>query len=289
MKRPLEPVETQWKKGLENLTKKQLKYILNENGRSSAGSKNSLIQRLKSILPEASGFEFTEDKEEKRYRFCTRDQVEINLNSCGLKQPIRIIQETSESNQIYEYIPSCQIIRDNNNYTKDERPFFVRAQLSLTEDASGKSRSPNHVDAASGLDGLDGLKKEQLFGRITVVCGQSGCGKSRLLESLPYVKTPKVDWEREKAIISQFETKEEASLWLTSVGLASIPSWCKPYHILSTGERYRADIARKLAYISKQPSQSLLVLDDFCNNLDRRTASCVSVCLAKQLRKLSLG
>ena len=40
--------------------------------------------------------------------------------------------------------------------------------------------------------------------------------------------------------------KELTSL-LTAVGFSSPPSWIKPYHVLSTGERFRCDLARALA------------------------------------------
>eukprot|EP00750_Incisomonas_marina_P029420 INCI7176.2.p1 GENE.INCI7176.2~~INCI7176.2.p1 ORF type:complete len:1382 (+),score=156.99 INCI7176.2:85-4230(+) len=42
-----------------------------------------------------------------------------------------------------------------------------------------------------------------------------------------------------------------ASAHLTSVGLNSVPSWCAPYHTLSTGERYRAFLARVLQDVSE--------------------------------------
>src|SRR5262245_6402655 len=33
---------------------------------------------------------------------------------------------------------------------------------------------------------------------------------------------------------------------LTAVGLGSVPTWLKPYQVLSTGEKFRADLARAL-------------------------------------------
>ena len=49
----------------------------------------------------------------------------------------------------------------------------------------------------------------------------------------------------------------------------------------------RADLARTLQ-TSNQES-SVVVLDDFTHNLDRRTAICVSACLSKQIRRLAMG
>ena len=47
-----------------------------------------------------------------------------------------------------------------------------------------------------------------------------------------------------------------ARAWLTRVGLNSVPSWVKPYHILSTGERFRATLARK----AQQAAQTETIL-----------------------------
>jgi GNAT superfamily N-acetyltransferase/ABC-type uncharacterized transport system YnjBCD ATPase subunit len=68
---------------------------------------------------------------------------------------------------------------------------------------------------------------------------------------------------------------------LTAVGLASPPSWLKPYSLLSTGERFRADLARALLV----PSPSLLVFDEFTSTLDRTVACTASAALGKYLRK----
>ena len=55
-----------------------------------------------------------------------------------------------------------------------------------------------------------------------------------------------VQWDARKAVVSQFGSPERAKRWLSAVGLNSIPTWCKPYHVLSTGEAYRANLARRL-------------------------------------------
>jgi hypothetical protein len=49
-----------------------------------------------------------------------------------------------------------------------------------------------------------------------------------------------------------------AKEWLGGCGLNSVPSWIKPYHVLSTGERARADLARFLQRASSAPSSSPL-------------------------------
>jgi GNAT superfamily N-acetyltransferase len=95
---------------------------------------------------------------------------------------------------------------------------------------------------------------------------------------------------------------------LTAVGLASPPSWLKPYRVLSTGERFRADLARALLAAGVQESKfevqsphrdstlniepgtlnpGLLVIDEFTSTLDRTVACTASFALAKFLRAAS--
>jgi GNAT superfamily N-acetyltransferase len=97
---------------------------------------------------------------------------------------------------------------------------------------------------------------------------------------------------------------------LTAVGLASPPSWLKPYRVLSTGERFRADLARALlaSGVRKLPDSvasptnprhreadasrspwPLVVFDEFTSTLDRTVACTASFALAKYLRRQEPG
>ena len=107
-------------------------------------------------------------------------------------------------------------------------------------------------------------------------------------------------WDPSLAIVSQFGSPDEAKTWLGRIGLNTIPSWTRPYHVLSTGERFRADLARRLQNASTSTSASspdngsgtprrMLLIDDFTSTLDRRTASCCAVSVSKQLRRLKMG
>jgi ABC-type ATPase with predicted acetyltransferase domain len=53
--------------------------------------------------------------------------------------------------------------------------------------------------------------------------------------------------------------------------LNSVPSWYKPYQVLSNGEKFRADLARKL--------KSNTVIDEFTSVVDRTVAKAASVSL----------
>ena len=99
--------------------------------------------------------------------------------------------------------------------------------------------------------------------KIGAIVGNSGSGKSLLLKHFGQEDT--LDWDRNKAIVSHFDTPEEAVDRLSAVGLNSIPSWMKPYHVLSVGEAYRADMARRMG--------NGVVFDEFTSVVDRHTAS----------------
>ncbi len=67
---------------------------------------------------------------------------------------------------------------------------------------------------------------------------------------------------------------------LTSVGLASVPSWLKPYAVLSNGEKMRCDLARAILSDSK-----LFVFDEFTSVVDRNVAKIGSFAMQKAIRK----
>jgi GNAT superfamily N-acetyltransferase len=71
-----------------------------------------------------------------------------------------------------------------------------------------------------------------------------------------------------KAIGDHFATAKEASERFYAVGLGSIPTWLKPYAVLSNGEKFRADLARSLEHNS--------VLDEFTSVVDRNVALAAS-------------
>lgn len=87
--------------------------------------------------------------------------------------------------------------------------------------------------------------------RIGLIVGPSGSGKSSIARHLfgNAVAAPTV-WPENRAVIDGFQEQlstREITALLTAVGFSSPPSWLKPYHVLSNGERFRCDLARALA------------------------------------------
>ncbi len=106
---------------------------------------------------------------------------------------------------------------------------------------------------------------------IGLIVGSSGSGKSTLLSSFGPVDH--FNWVPNYTVVSHFDSPEDAWDRLYAVGLNSIPTWQKPYEILSTGERFRADLARSIG-----PDA---VVDEFTSVVNRPIAKSASVALRR--------
>lgn len=120
---------------------------------------------------------------------------------------------------------------------------------------------------------------------IGLIVGASGSGKSTILSKGLWhdVEQSPSDfdyWNPNKAIVSHFDTADEAIEKLHACGLASVPTLCKPYHVLSNGEKYRARFARLLEHD--------LVMDEFTSEVNRETAKSLCVSASKYIRKKDL-
>lgn len=113
---------------------------------------------------------------------------------------------------------------------------------------------------------------------IGLIVGASGSGKSSLLEL--FGKEEFIEWNPNKAICSQFESATDAQERLSSVGFNSIPSWMRPYHVLSTGEKFRADLAKRL--------KNNAVIDEFTSVVDRNVAKSCSYAIRRYIDKKEL-
>ena len=115
--------------------------------------------------------------------------------------------------------------------------------------------------------------------QILCIVGASGAGKSTFAKY--YGTDQKLTWDSNKCILSNIDPDPEVAVEkLCATGLNSIPTWTKPYHVLSVGERFRASLARKL--------HSNCVIDEFTSNVDRNVALSCSVSIGKYIRKHNL-
>ncbi len=107
--------------------------------------------------------------------------------------------------------------------------------------------------------------------RIGLIVGPSGSGKSTLLRRFGNHQPP--EWKEDEAVVSHFEDAQDAAERFSAVGFNSIPSWLRQYSHLSTGEKFRADLARQI--------QSGAVVDEFTSVVDRDVAKACAYALRR--------
>lgn len=117
---------------------------------------------------------------------------------------------------------------------------------------------------------------------IGVIYGGSGTGKTTLLKEFGDLQ--KEILSEDKALISNFDWLEpkEVTFLLTAMGLGSIPTWLRPFHTLSNGEQYRAELAYK---VGKAKKNEVILIDEFTSVVDRDVAKSMSNALQKYIRR----
>jgi GNAT superfamily N-acetyltransferase len=111
---------------------------------------------------------------------------------------------------------------------------------------------------------------------IGLIVGPSGSGKTQLLKR-NYGITESSSWNENKAIVTQMENGVNK---LQAVGLSSAPSWVRPFHVLSNGEQFRANLARSLANDT--------TFDEFTSVVDRTVAKSTSHATQRFIRQSGL-
>lgn len=119
---------------------------------------------------------------------------------------------------------------------------------------------------------------------IGLIVGNSGTGKSTIInEIFPDYVNKRFDYTHKSVIddMPKQATMKEIEKMFYSVGFGSVPSWLKPYKVLSTGEKMRVDLARLLL------DDDFCVFDEFTSVVDRNVAHTMCIALRKCLDKYS--
>ena len=148
--------------------------------------------------------------------------------------------------------------------------------------------------------------------RIGLIVGPSGSGKSTVAQEMfgDRLYRP-ADWPKDRAVVDAVGDRpiKEITGLFTTVGFGSPPSWIKPYHVLSGGERFRCDLARALlsaqAARGEQPTTNneqqttndeqqttnneVVAFDEFTSVVDRNVARIASATIAKGIRQRRIG
>lgn len=118
---------------------------------------------------------------------------------------------------------------------------------------------------------------------VGLIVGPSGCGKSTILRH--YFGEPlDLHWQAD-AVVDDFAphlTIREIAAVCQAVGFNTIPAWLRPYRILSNGEKFRAEVARRLI---ETPPDQVIAIDEFTSVVHRRVARITSWAVQKWVRR----
>jgi ABC-type ATPase involved in cell division len=117
--------------------------------------------------------------------------------------------------------------------------------------------------------------------QVGLIVGPSGAGKSTLLKKL-FGEPKSMPWN-DAAVVDNFDAAlsiEDIAGICQAVGFNTIPSWMKPFDVLSTGERFRVEMARHLL-----EGGDLIAVDEFTSVVDRQVAQIGSHAVQKYIRR----
>lgn len=118
---------------------------------------------------------------------------------------------------------------------------------------------------------------------IGLIVGPSGCGKTTIARNL---WSDEYGWEPawgNGSVIDDFPSErpiEEVAAALNAVGFSTVPAWLRPFHVLSNGEQFRAEIARRMI-----EQTGTIVVDEFTSVVDRQVATVACHAVQKFIRR----
>ena len=120
--------------------------------------------------------------------------------------------------------------------------------------------------------------------QLGVIVGRSGTGKTSIGKKIwQGVDIYSPIWQADKPIIDQIavgDSIDKATACLSAVGLGTVPAWLRPFHVLSNGEQFRANLAKALA---DEPNR--LIIDEFSSVVDRQIAYIGASAFAKAWKR----
>jgi ABC-type ATPase involved in cell division/GNAT superfamily N-acetyltransferase len=116
---------------------------------------------------------------------------------------------------------------------------------------------------------------------VGLIVGPSGSGKSTVLREC-FGAPGELDW-RGKSVVDDFSlsfSMKEIAAVCQAVGFNTIPAWLRPFAVLSNGERFRVEMARRLL-----ETDGLIVVDEFTSVVDRQVAQIGAHAVQKYVRR----
>lgn len=144
--------------------------------------------------------------------------------------------------------------------------------------------------------------------QIGVIVGPSGSGKTSIARALREMREPGTSLSSPSSFhewyamfddtpiieyLSRADSYAKATAALSAVGLGSVPSWLRPYRVLSNGEQFRAGLAELLLEVAggkgKLKVDARVYIDEFTSVLDRQVAKVGAGAFAKAWRRRTKG
>lgn len=123
--------------------------------------------------------------------------------------------------------------------------------------------------------------------KVGVIVGPSGSGKTSMGRKVlgDDALWTGGEWPEDAPIVDAIAPDgdfNDVTAALGAVGLGSVPSWLRPYSVLSNGEKFRAELAR---IIAEEPAR--VVIDEFSSVVDRQIAKIGALAFQKAWRRTS--
>lgn len=118
---------------------------------------------------------------------------------------------------------------------------------------------------------------------VGLIVGPSGCGKSQLLSHL-FGQPTDFAWSA-ASVIDDFDRSqsiEKIAAVCQAVGFNTIPAWMRPFSVLSGGEKFRVELARRLLECADP-----ILVDEFTSVVDRQVAQIGAHAVQKYARRNS--
>ncbi|MGU7812020.1 GNAT family N-acetyltransferase [Burkholderia sp. AW49-1] len=146
---------------------------------------------------------------------------------------------------------------------------------------SARVKSLFNVDDGSRFDLEADLSIDDADWQIGVIVGPSGSGKTSIGKAIGPIYTPQ--WPARRPIVDAIAPRasfDAVTGALSAVGLGSVPTWLRPFAVLSNGEQFRATLARLIC-----EAPELAVVDEFSSVVDRQIARVGAGAFAKAWRR----
>ncbi len=150
---------------------------------------------------------------------------------------------------------------------------------------SARVKSLFNVDTGANFNLVADLPVDDKDWSIGLIVGPSGSGKTSMGRSFwgGGAFADFENWPGDVPIVDAIAPGapfDEVTASLAAVGLGSVPTWLRPYPVLSNGEKFRANLAR---IVSEAPER--IVIDEFTSVVDRQIAKVGAHAFAKSWRR----